>query len=193
MTKRGGFITQIDGDQVLVVSATEAGSLDALRGASGRVAGATLVISEAVPDIEKLPAAYRRAHAFRRLAREGVVSGPVIDLGDPLQSGVYGVLHDLGATGPGESLARLVEAALRPLEQHDEDRRGELIHSLETYLDAGGSLTAASGMLGVHRNTLSYRLNRIEELLGQDLADPRIRFLLQFALAARRSRQAMGG
>ena len=141
----------------------------------------------------RLPAAYRRARAFSRLVREGVVSGPVIDLSDPLQSGVYGVLHDLGVTaaGAGDSLARLVEAALRPLEQHDEDRRGELIHSLETYLDAGGSLTAASGMLGVHRNTLSYRLNRIEELLGQDLSDPRVRFLLQFALAARRSRQAM--
>lgn len=193
VAKRGGLLTQIDGNPVLVVSSTEAGGLEALRGVAARAPGATLVISDAVADVVRLPAAYRRARAFSRLARAGAVAGPVIDLDDPFQSGVHGVLLELGVTasGAGERLARLVEVALRPLEQYDEDRHGELIHSLETYLDAGASLTAASLLLGVHRNTLSYRLNRIEELLGQDLADARVRFLLQFALAAHRARQAM--
>lgn len=193
--KRGGFITQIDGDPVLVVRSTDDAPLDALRGAMRKLAGSTLVVSEMVPEVARLPAAYRRVRAFSRLVQAGALSGPVIDLDDPLQSGVYGVLHELGGVmgdAAGDSLARLVDTALRPLEQYDEGRRGELIHSLEMYLDAGGSLTVASDLLGVHRNTLSYRLNRIEELLGQDVSDARVRFLLQFALAARRSRQALG-
>ena len=66
-------------------------------------------------------------------------------------------------------------------------RRGsKLLESLEAYLDAGGSLTEAAACLPVHRNTLTYRLNRIRELTHSDLSDPQVRFQLQTAIAIRR-------
>jgi DNA-binding PucR family transcriptional regulator len=49
-------------------------------------------------------------------------------------------------------------------------------------LDHGGDVTAAAAVLHLHRTTLYYRLDRIEELTGVDLRDGRARTDLQLAL-----------
>ena len=46
----------------------------------------------------------------------------------------------------------------------------------------GEAGTDAAASLGVHRNTVAYRLRRIEELTGWDLADADLRFALGIAL-----------
>jgi purine catabolism regulator len=74
---------------------------------------------------------------------------------------------------------------LEPLVAHDTKRGSDLIATLGAYLRGGGALAQAADTLGVHRNTLSYRLGRIEDLTGRDLADPRTQFLFQIALDAR--------
>lgn len=51
--------------------------------------------------------------------------------------------------------------------------RAELGRTLETLLACEMDRTATSAALGVHRNTLAYRLRRIEELAGLDLNRPR--------------------
>ena len=43
-----------------------------------------------------------------------------------------------------------------------------------------------SRLLGVHVNTLLYRLGRIEEILGRKLDDPEVRMAMAVALRARR-------
>lgn len=45
---------------------------------------------------------------------------------------------------------------------------GEIIQTLETFFDYDMSLTRTAEVLGIHRNTLVYRLDRIHELLGLD-------------------------
>ena len=42
---------------------------------------------------------------------------------------------------------------------------------LYTYLASGRNLNRCAALLYVHRNTLSYRIGRIEELLAVDLAE----------------------
>ena len=44
------------------------------------------------------------------------------------------------------------------------------------------SLSEAAARLGVHRNTVAYRVARLEELAGWDLADPDLRFALELAV-----------
>ena len=44
------------------------------------------------------------------------------------------------------------------------------------------SLNEAAARLGVHRNTVAYRVARLEELAGWDLADPDLRFALELAV-----------
>ncbi|MGA1023073.1 MAG: PucR family transcriptional regulator [Aquiluna sp.] len=59
----------------------------------------------------------------------------------------------------------------------------ELLHTLRNYFENGGSLEATSKALYVHANTVRYRLKRIQELLGEDMTDPRTSFVAQVALS----------
>jgi PucR family transcriptional regulator, purine catabolism regulatory protein len=80
---------------------------------------------------------------------------------------------------------------LGPLEASDASRRSEFVRTLEAFLRAGGNHMRAARDLNVHRNTLIYRLERIQELLGGvDLEDPETRLNLQLAL---KIRAALGG
>jgi DNA-binding PucR family transcriptional regulator len=49
-------------------------------------------------------------------------------------------------------------------------------------LDADGSPSRAAGALYCHRNTVMYRLARLEALTGRRLSDARDRLLLGLAL-----------
>ncbi len=80
---------------------------------------------------------------------------------------------------------------LGPLEVSDAARRSEFVRTLDAFLRAGGNHMRAARDLNVHRNTLIYRLERIQELLGgADLEDPETRLNLQLAL---KIRAALGG
>jgi PucR family transcriptional regulator, purine catabolism regulatory protein len=81
--------------------------------------------------------------------------------------------------------------AIGPLEASDAARRSEFVRTLEAFLHAGGNHMRAARDLHVHRNTLIYRLERIQELLGgANLEDPETRLNLQLAL---KIRSALGG
>jgi purine catabolism regulator len=71
-----------------------------------------------------------------------------------------------------ESLARLKK----------KDRSGSLLQTLAAYLATNGSPTDAAGRLHLHRNTVLYRLGRIEDILGVDLRDAEVRLSLHLAL-----------
>jgi purine catabolism regulator len=62
------------------------------------------------------------------------------------------------------------------------DRGDVLKHTLMAYLATNGSPTDAAGRLHLHRNTVLYRLGRIEDLLGVDLRDAEVRLTLHLAL-----------
>jgi sugar diacid utilization regulator len=67
----------------------------------------------------------------------------------------------------------------------DETGRAGLLSTLEAFLTEG-SVIGTAAQLGIHRNTVLYRLKRIEELTGINLEDPEIRFLVHLALRAHR-------
>jgi hypothetical protein len=60
--------------------------------------------------------------------------------------------------------------------------RDELLTTARAVLDSGGDISAAADALHVHRTTLYYRLDRIEELTGIDLRVGSTRTQLQLAL-----------
>lgn len=62
------------------------------------------------------------------------------------------------------------------------DRGGVLQQTLRAYLSCNGSPTDAAERLHLHRNTVLYRLGRIEEIAGLDLRDPEVRLSLHLAL-----------
>ncbi|HSO30698.1 MAG TPA: helix-turn-helix domain-containing protein [Candidatus Sulfomarinibacteraceae bacterium] len=91
---------------------------------------------------------------------------------------VYRLLGGLHNLPDGERLSR---ALLEPLLAGRADVRREHLATLRALLDHGG-VNEAAAALGVHRNTVAYRLRRIEELTGWRLSDPEIRLPLSVAL-----------
>jgi sugar diacid utilization regulator len=76
---------------------------------------------------------------------------------------------------------RLAMAVLEPLLDARPDVRRERLETLRALLAHGGVGEAAAA-LGVHRNTVAYRLRRIEAATGWRLADPELRLPLAVAL-----------
>jgi len=67
------------------------------------------------------------------------------------------------------SAANLYRQTYDKLLAYDEEKGGELVHTLEKYLECNFSRTLTAQKLHIHRNTLNYRLQKINELLGQDV------------------------
>ena len=61
---------------------------------------------------------------------------------------------------------------LEILRRYDAENDASLIETLEVYTSCLGIKTKAAETMGLHRNTLSFRLRRIEALLGLNLDDP---------------------
>ena len=70
---------------------------------------------------------------------------------------------------------------LRPLLDHDRQHGSSYVKTLEEYLACGGSYQKMARKMFIHRNTLLYRMNKIEKLLGTSLESPRERIKYQLA------------
>ena len=53
------------------------------------------------------------------------------------------------------------------------ERRTSILETFDAWVEAGGSTQEAAATLHCHRNTIRYRLDRLEELTGRSLTDPR--------------------
>lgn len=78
--------------------------------------------------------------------------------------------------------AAYYRALLAPLLRYDQEHHGDLIKTLDLYLQHGGNSTRTANALFIHRNSLRYRLARIQALTGLDHDDPDVRLALQVAL-----------
>lgn len=78
-------------------------------------------------------------------------------------------------------LSPLLEAELAPLLDAEYSRKPVLVESLAAYYDAGSSLKAAAEAIGIHPKTLRYRLDRIDEILGEGTVAGEKRLLLHLA------------
>lgn len=78
-----------------------------------------------------------------------------------------------------ESFAEFAHTLLDPLLSQDAD--GSLLQTLEVYLDEESSATLAATRMGVHRNTVLNRVERLRSLLTVDLDDPDERLAVQLA------------
>jgi len=85
---------------------------------------------------------------------------------------------------------KFVQRWLGDLTDYDALRGTQLVLTLAEYLDHDCRAEATAAALGVHRNTVKYRLRRIRELSGHDLGVPDTLFHLQLATRAWRTRQA---
>ncbi|MEU5645451.1 PucR family transcriptional regulator [Streptomyces milbemycinicus] len=135
----------------------------------GRFAG----VSAPRRGLDDLPAAWPEALAAARAARADARLGPVAEWS---AIGPYRLLAALPAqTGPDP----VVQALLKP-------SHAELARTAEAFLDCAGQASRTAQALGIHRQTLYYRLSRVEQLTGLDLDAGEDRLLLHMALKSAR-------
>jgi DNA-binding PucR family transcriptional regulator len=91
----------------------------------------------------------------------------------------------LANLGPPDEVRQFCAERLGALEDYDRLHGAALVDTLAAYFAAGRSLAGTAQRLGAHRNTVLYRLRRIEELVQLDLRDPRVELELQVALRLR--------
>jgi GAF domain-containing protein len=173
-----------DGAYVLLLPA-EPDPGDALRrvlakasqavGAQGMV---TMVSGPVARDQAGYATAFRVARGAAALRRASGRGG-FVDVG---RLGLSALLLE---TGTPDALRRFAATVLQDVEAHEERYGGDLIATLRAWLSAGCSTAAAADALVVHRNTVTYRLGRIEQLTGRTLRDSSVRLELQLALTIR--------
>jgi purine catabolism regulator len=84
-----------------------------------------------------------------------------------------------------EALRMYCESVLGAIEEGEGNYGGELLRSLEAFLEHNGQWEGAARELYCHRHTLRYRIRRVEELTGRDLSSARDRIEFWLALRAR--------
>ncbi|MEU8998605.1 helix-turn-helix domain-containing protein [Streptomyces caniferus] len=129
-------------------------------------------IGPSTSELADLPATWREALDAARAARAEPRLGPITQW-DSL--GPYRMLTALPDTSPDPAIGPLLAPA-----------HAELARTAEVFLDCAGQASRTAQALGIHRQTLYYRLGRVEKLTGLDLDDGEHRLLLHMALKAAR-------
>jgi hypothetical protein len=140
---------------------------------TGLPAGSTAGLSEVCPGTAALARQWRHAQVAAAVA---AVAGHLSPVASWDELGGWRLVSELAGPDPA-----VVPLLAEPL----------LAETAETWLDLGGSPGRAAAALCVHRQTLYYRLGRIEALTGLDLDDGDARLLLHASL--RRARLPLRG
>ncbi|MFD3326093.1 PucR family transcriptional regulator [Streptomyces sp. NPDC058701] len=146
-------------------------------GAPGPVGGGaapyavTAGVGDPVRTLADLHDAWDQALAAARAAAAQPRWGPVAQWSE------IGPYRLLAALAPGPVDDPSTRALLGPAHR-------ELARTAEVFLDSAGQAGRAAAALGIHRQTLYYRLSRVEQLTGLDLGEGEDRLLLHMALKA---------
>ena len=97
--------------------------------------------------------------------------------------GIYKILLNVRNR---KTLEQFYDEILGRIEELEPAKRDDYLKTLQLYLKFGGNIHSVSEMNNTHRNTVLYRIQRLEEILGVQLSDGETRCLLQIALYIRK-------
>lgn len=83
-------------------------------------------------------------------------------------------------------LQEMVNDYLHPLIEFDEKFNGQLLDTLEVYMQTNGSKQETAKRLFIVRQTLYHRIRKIESLVGEDFMNGEKRLAFEFMLLARK-------
>lgn len=134
--------------------------------------GCTIGVSNVLVDPSRAPAAVREA--LWALASAAVES-PVIDYDDA---------SPLPGLPSSEEAQALVHRVLGPLIEYDHTNGTDLVLSLSIFLATQRSWQRCADRLHVHRQTVIYRMHRVEQITGRSLSETGDLAILWLAFSA---------
>jgi purine catabolism regulator len=134
----------------------------------------------------------RRSFHEARCALQAVALGlPAQGSGNGGTAASVATYRDLGSfqlllsLQDDEALRLFCDSILGPIEASEGHYGGELMRSLEAFIEENGQWERAAKRLYCHRHTLRYRIRRVEELTGRNLSSARDRIEFWLALRGR--------
>jgi len=142
--------------------------------------GTSSVIAREIADVIRLPHDARRVCQLNQL-RTRASSAPPLAPAAPLSA--------LLLIADDEARTALHQTVLQPLITYDDQHGSELLRTLDVFLSSNAHWSSSAAQLGVHVNTLRYRIARIEKCTGRDLGSMADRVDFYVALRAREASQ----
>ncbi|MEV6727474.1 MULTISPECIES: helix-turn-helix domain-containing protein [unclassified Streptomyces] len=180
-------LKSVDGDiVVLLLPGTRAGAI--ARTASkelSEVLGKPVTAGSAGPVDDPAGIVHLYQEARRVLDAVAALTGPG-STASPEELGFLGVL-----LSEKPNIAGFINDTIGPVLDYDDQQYTELIRTMEAYFASANSPSRAAESLHVHPNTVSRRLERITEILGEDWQKPNQALQVQLALQLQRTRQAL--
>ncbi len=133
-------------------------------------------ISRPFDDIMNLSDAFGEMLAIQRVYQKLEVDSLIIYYEDIL------LYHFMELASHGADLERFCRPEIRRIEEYDQKYGTSLKESVEAYLESGRNIQRAARKMNIHKNTLRYRLERVETIFEIDLTDENTCFNLQFSL-----------
>ena len=122
---------------------------------------------------------YNQAKAIERLQEQNKISADSIFY---MELGIYRLLMGIEDR---EIMADYYNHTLKKIVDYDQVNGTDLCITLKTYLSKDGSVKETADALFVHRNTVNYKLNKIEELLGVEMSSMSVRTELMIGFCIR--------
>ncbi len=132
-------------------------------------------ISGPAANLSEWPTVYREAVQAMRL-------GQRLNLNRLVDFHSLGVFQLLGQIEDIPAVRAFCEQVIGPLVKYDEEHRSSLVQTMDAYFAHHGNISQTAESLFIHRNTLLYRLDRIQELTGQNLNQADMRLAMHLAL-----------
>lgn len=131
-------------------------------------------------NLSDIPELYQQALTIAEISRICDIQRSLIQEKD------LGTLSILFPLRKCKTAGRYVKRFLDPLVQYDKNQRSQLCQTLYTYLMNNSSVKETAEALFTHYNTITYRLERIERILGFSIRSGEAQFNLRLAFELKR-------
>lgn len=132
-------------------------------------------VSRRFQNIMRLQEAYEQAKAAIRIYKKLASKSSLC-----LYDNIY-IYHFFETASKEFDLRNFCDPLINCLENYDKKNHTCLKDTLEVYLESGRNIQIAAHQLHLHKNTLYYRIRKIEELCSTNLKDENVCFNLLFS------------
>ena len=92
----------------------------------------------------------------------------------------------LAAIKANTNVDGMLHPAIERLEAYDRENQADFLRTLEVYLENDCNAQKCGRILFLHRNSLVYRIRRVQEIAECDLSDPNERAYLRLSFLLRK-------
>ena len=94
----------------------------------------------------------------------------------------YYLKHLINLTGQPLAVKASIHPAINDMIRNDKEQGTEYIYTLQTYFQNNRSMSATAKALFIHKSTLFYRFDKMNQLFEIDINDPNKLFAYEYSL-----------